>query len=518
MSAPSSERLLAAIAASSYDAIVSKDLRGIVTSWNRAAENLFGYAADEMIGASITRIIPADRLHEEDDILARVGRGEVLSHFETERITREGRRIPVSVTISPVRDDAGVVVGVSKIARDLSELHAHTREARRREALLESILDTVPDGLIVIDDRGIVRSLSHAAERMFGYPSAEIVGRNVSVLMPDGDAATHDGHMERYLTTGERRIIGSGRVVVGRRRNATTFPMELQIGEVNVPGAHLFTGFVRDLTERQDRERRLAELQAELLHVSRLSELGQMVSALAHEVNQPLTAIANYISGIRRLLAADTPPAPHQAPALIQAIERVGEQADRAHRIVKGLRSLVKKEGRPVQPEYLEPILQDTVAIALSGTGRQIILDLRIAPDSRAAVIDKVLIQQVLLNLIRNAVEAMTGEDGGAAPASRAPGRLTVATAKRGERVEISVADTGPGLPGRVRERLFQPFVTTKPDGLGVGLSICRSIVEAHGGELTVVSEAGAGTMFSFTVAGVGEGAGHAGGAADLDQ
>ena len=294
--------LLAAIAASSNDAIVGKDLNGTVTFWNEAAELLFGYTAAEMIGTSILRIVPPTRTQEEADILVKVRRGERLTHFETERQTRDGRVIPVSVTISPIRDNAGHIVGASKVARDLSETHRAAKELERRQALLQTILDIIPDGLIVINRAGIIQSFTHAAERIFGYAENEVIGRNVSVLMPGSDASSHNSYIGRYLDTGSARIIGIGRVVTGRRKDGSLFPMELQVGELKTSGAHLFTGFVRDLTQRYERDRRMAELQQELIHVSRLSELGQMVSALAHEISQPLTAIANYAGGMRRLL------------------------------------------------------------------------------------------------------------------------------------------------------------------------------------------------------------------------
>lgn len=479
--------LLTAIAASSNDAIVGKDLNGRVTYWNEAAERLFGFTAAEIIGQPIMLVIPPALADEEVSILERVRSGERLTHFETMRLTRSGEVIPVSLTISPILDATGGVVGISKIARGLGESQRLTEELRRREALLRSILDTVPDGLVVIGQAGLVQHFSPAAERMFGYRSDEIIGRNVNVLMPASHAAAHDSYLERYLSTGERRIIGIGRVVVGRRKDGTTFPMELQIGEMRVAGSRLFTGFVRDLTERQDRDRRLAELQSELLHVARLSELGQMVSALAHEVNQPLTAMANYLRGIRRLLSDDSP------PMLRQAIEKVAEQSERARGIVQSLRGLVRKESRPRQAESLEVMIQETSALVLIGTTRSVSLNLRIAADATHAFVDRVQIQQVLLNLMRNAVEAM---------GASAVRRLTVTTERYGDRVEIQVADTGPGLPEIVRARLFQPFVTTKPEGLGVGLSISRTIVEAHGGELTAESEAGGGTVFRFTVPG----------------
>jgi two-component system sensor kinase FixL len=478
--------LLAAIAASSNDAIVAKDLTGTVVYWNEGAQQLFGFTAQEMIGAPITRIVPPDRIDEETSILDRIRRGERLTHFETERLTRDGHTIPVSVTISPIRDAEGRIVGASKFARDLSEARRINNELQRREALLQSILDTVPDGLIVIDRQGIIQSFNMAAQRMFGFTSAEAVGRNVAALMPASHATSHDAYIDRFVATGERRIIGIGRVVVGLRKNGSTFPMELHIGEVAAPGTQLFTGSVRDLTAREDRERRLADLQSELIHVSRLSELGQMASALAHEVDQPLTAITNYARGVSRLLTDDVPRPLHEA------IGKMSEQAARAHAIVQSLRGMVRKDATPAQTVSLRTIIEEMSALALIGTGRSVDLDVRIGPDAAYALVDRVQMQQVLLNLMRNAVQAM----------EQSPvRRVTIATSRRGERVEIAVADTGPGLPETVQARLFQPFVTTKPSGLGVGLSICRAIVQAHGGELTAEPGPGGGTVFRFTVA-----------------
>lgn len=354
-----------------------------------------------------------------------------------------------------------------------------------REALLQSMLDIVPDGLVVIDTKGIVQSFSPSAERMFGYTAADVIDRNVSMLMPAPQGKAHDGYIDRYLATGERRIIGIGRIVVGRRKDGLTFPMELQIGEVEVAGAHMFVGFTRDLTQREDRERRIAELQAEVIHLSRVSDLGHMASAIAHEVNQPLAAIGNYLGGIRRLLTPDMP------PVLRQAIDKVGEQADRARNIVGSLRALVKKGTRPQYTENLETLIHETSALALIGTNQSVGLDLRVAPDATLASVDKVQIQQVLLNLMRNAIEAMDGST---------QNRLTIETTLQGDRIEIAVTDTGPGLPEAVQANLFQPFTTTKADGLGIGLSICSMIVQAHGGALSAETPPEGGARFRFTV------------------
>lgn len=476
---------LTAIVESTDDAIVGKDLNGIIISWNRAAEGMFGFKAAEIIGRPVTCIIPPERLDEEAAILERVRRGEKLVQFETERRCKDSSIIPVSLTISPIHGADGRIVGVSKIARDLSQLQRADQELQRREALLQSILDTVPDALVVIDERGIVQSFGVAAARLFGFSPDEVVGRNVSMLMPSPYREAHDSYLERYLATGERRIIGIGRIVVGQRKDGSTFPMELAVGEVILGKSRLFTGFVRDLTQRRERERRLSELQSELVHLSRLSELGQMASALAHEVNQPLTAISNYLSGVRRLLASG------KQVAAEQALARIAEQAERARQIIQRLRALVRRDTTEQRVESLPKVIEEASALALVGIGPGLRLDIRIADDAAEAVIDRIQIQQVLLNLMRNAAEAMAGS---------ARRELSVTTACVGDMVEISVTDTGPGLPETVRERLFQPFVTTKPAGMGVGLSVCRTIVEAHGGKVRAEEVPGGGTVFRFTV------------------
>jgi two-component system, LuxR family, sensor kinase FixL len=476
---------LAAIAESSDDAIVGKDLAGIVTAWNKAAETMFGYSAEEIIGQSITRIIPSDRIDEEVAILDRVHAGERIVHFETERRCKDGRIIPVTLTVSPIRDDQNRIVGISKIARDLSEMQNVHRDLKRREGLLRAILDAAPDALVVINKHGLIQSFSAAAERMFGYSPADVVGRNVSMLMPSPYRKGHDGYLAHYLETGERRIIGIGRVVVGQRKDGGQFPMELTVGEVDVLGTQLFAGFVRDLTKRQEREKRVNELQSELLHVSRVAELGQMVAALAHEVNQPLTAITAYLSGVRRLLATD------KHDAVPQAMERISEQADRARQIVKRIRDHVNKQETERQVENLLKLIEEACSLALVGVDQGLRLEIRVDETAAEVLVDKIQIQQVLLNLMRNAAEAMEGST---------RRELSIEGIRSGDMVRVSVADTGPGLPATVRARLFEPFVTTKTNGMGVGLSVSRTIIEAHGGNLHADDRVDGGTVFHFTI------------------
>jgi signal transduction histidine kinase len=239
--------------------------------------------------------------------------------------------------------------------------------------------------------------------------------------------------------------------------------------------------------EGREREHRLNELRSELIHVSRVSELGQMVSALAHEVNQPLTAVGNYLRACQRLVGAG------DTATLQAALAKASDEATRANAIVRRLRDSIKKTDSVRQAEALRPVLEETVELALVGAGqRDAGVEIRVDPLAGAGLIDRIQIQQVLLNLVRNALDATAGG---------ARLRLVVATAQAGDgMIELSVADNGPGLGGHVRERLFQPFVTTKSDGMGVGLSICHSIVEAHGGRIWAEDNPGGGTVFRFTV------------------
>jgi two-component system, LuxR family, sensor kinase FixL len=375
---------------------------------------------------------------------------------------------------------------------------ARTQEALSREAQMQSVLDTIPDAMIVIDEQGIMRSFSATAERLFGYGADEVLGKNVRLLMPSPYREAHDGYLHRYAVTGERRIIGIGRVVVGERKDGSTFPLELSVGEMRRGNQHFFTGFIRDLTERQKTEARLQELQSELVHVSRLTAMGEMASALAHELNQPLSAIANYMKGSRRLLEASTDA---NAPILREALEKASEQALRAGQVIRRLRDFVARGESERRVEDVKKLVEEASALALVGVkdkGVRVRFDFD--PKAEFVLADKVQIQQVLLNLIRNAVEAMQSS----------PRReLSIrAMLSADGMVEVSVADSGPGVAAAVREKLFQPFVTTKSSGLGVGLSICRSIVEAQGGHLWFADNRDGGAEFRFTLATRGAGTG----------
>lgn len=481
---------LAAIIASSDDAIVGKSLDGTVTDWNEAAERIFGYSAAEIIGRPIALLLPPGLEDEEREILHRISQGERIESFETRRLRKNGHIIDVSVTVSPVVDGDGNIIGASKIARDITASRKSQLTLLEREAHLQSVLDTVPDAMIVIDPKGIIQSFSKAAERLFGYSTQEAVGRNVKILMPEPDRSRHDRYLDRYMNTGERRIIGIGRLVIGQKRDGATFPMELAVGEVKLGERRFFTGFVRDLTEREQTQQKLQELQAELVHMARFTALGEMASTLAHELNQPLTAVASYLSGARRLIdngkAADLPLARG-------AIDSAAEQALRAGQIIRRLRDFVARGESEQKPEDIRALVEEACALALVGAREVgVRFTLSLAEGVPLVLADKVQVQQVVLNLMRNAIEAM---------AETAQRELTVAVLPVGDgRVQIDVADTGAGISPEIAAQLFQPFVTSKQTGMGLGLSISRTIVEAHGGRLWVDERPGGGTVFHMTL------------------
>ncbi|MCP4381184.1 MAG: PAS domain S-box protein [Hyphomicrobiales bacterium] len=374
-----------------------------------------------------------------------------------------------------------------------AEIEAFATDLIAREAHVKSILETVPEATVVIDETGIIQSFSSTAERLFGYDAADMIGENVAGLMPSPYREEHQQYIRRYLKTGERRIIGIGRVVVGQRSDGSTFPMELAVGEMRSGDARYFTGFVRDLTERQATEVRLQELQSELVHISRLTAMGEMASTLAHEINQPLSAITNYISGSRRLLEKSDNPA---AGKLRDALDKAGDQALHAGQIIRRLRDFVSRGESEKRAESLTKLIEEATALALVGAKeRGIRVRFDIAPGVDHVLADRVQIEQVLLNLVRNAIEAMSDSEAG----ERA---LTMAAEPIAEdgMIEVRVSDTGPGIAPEIADKLFTPFMTTKEHGMGVGLSISRTIVAAHGGSISVDSEPGVGTTFCFTL------------------
>ena len=368
-------------------------------------------------------------------------------------------------------------------------------QSAAREAHLASILATVPDAMIVIDEHGGVQSFSPTAERLFGYRENEVRGKNIKMLMPTPYRENHDGYLAHYLHTGEKRIIGIGRVVVGERKDGSTFPMELAVGEMRANDVRFFTGFIRDLSDRQKTEVRLQELQSELVHISRLTAMGEMASALAHELNQPLSAIANYMKGSRRLLESRDD---EQLTLVRDAIDKAAEQSLRAGQIIRRLRDFVARGETERQVESIKKLIEEASVLALVGAKDQgVRVTFKLDPHLDRVLADKVQIQQVILNLMRNAIDAME-------TSARRELILMAAPAADGM-VSVSVSDTRSGIAPEIMSQLFQPFITTKRQGMGVGLSISRTIIEGHGGRIWAEANPAGGTVFHFTLRTVSE-------------
>ena len=359
------------------------------------------------------------------------------------------------------------------------------------EAHLRSILATVPDAMVVIDEEGVILSFSAAAERMFGYAEAEVVGRNVKMLMPSPDRERHDQYLLNYMTTGKRKIIGIGRVTTALHRDGTTFPIELSVGEAWLGDRRIFTGFIRDLTERQETLLRLQDLQTELAHVGRVSEMGTLASSLAHELNQPLTAVASYCESARDLLDGES--GAETLAMVREALDEAAQQAIRAGQIVRRLRDFMSHGEMERRPESLQRLINEANALALVGSREHgIDVKLTLDPSADQVLVDRIQIQQVLVNLIRNAIDSMMVSD------MRC---LSLSTALNPDgMVEVIVEDTGAGITDAIAAQLFQPFVTSKENGMGIGLSICRTIVEAHGGRIWFEPGTDRGTAFHFTL------------------
>ncbi|MGI9520317.1 MAG: two-component system sensor histidine kinase NtrB [Hyphomicrobiaceae bacterium] len=360
-----------------------------------------------------------------------------------------------------------------------------TDEARKR---LEAIIDASVFAIVTIDVDGVIEDFNLAAEKMFGYASTDVLGQNVSILMPEPYRSLHDAYLRDYLNTGERKIIGIGREVMGLRRDGSHFPIHLTVSEVQLSDRRLFTGMIEDISQRVDAEQRVEQLQKELIHVARLSAMGELASALAHELNQPLTAITNYSNAARRLIATQKP------ELAIDLVLKASDQALRAGEIIRRLRQFVESGETERSVLDLEPVVREAANLGLVGArAARVNFRFSAATDLPRVIIDRIQIQQVVQNLVRNAVDALEGWHGDREVA------VDLARAASGD-VVISVVDNGPGLAPEVRDKLFQPFITTKANGMGVGLSVCRNIVEAHGGQITAGDGKEGGACFNVVL------------------
>jgi two-component system sensor kinase FixL len=353
------------------------------------------------------------------------------------------------------------------------------------EGLRTTILNTVPDGILTIDTRGRIQSINPAVERLFSYPSHRIIGHDVSELIEGPPGLHHRLQLAAHSLVSKPACWE----LDARRADGTTFPIELSAGRFNLLGAEHYTIVIRDITSRREADARDRQRQAELAHVSRVSLAGEMAAGLAHELSQPLTAIIAYARGCLRLLAGSV-----AEPALLhEGVAGVVQQAQRAGDVLDRLREFVRGgEFRQTLTE-IEPLIDAAVSLTRSEAMQQKVeIEAKVDPGLPAVLADQVQIEQVLLNLLRNAMEAME--------AANSEQRSIIVEARRNRKyaIEISVADSGPGIAAEVTDTIFEPFITTKPLGMGMGLSISRAIIESHGGSLRMVRGARSGAIFVF--------------------
>lgn len=343
------------------------------------------------------------------------------------------------------------------------------------EARLLSVLDTAADGIIVIDEAARILVFNKACEAMFGLPAADVLGENVKIVMPTEYAMEHDSYISNYIGTGVKKIIGIGREVRGRHSDGTIFPLELSVGEAQTPAGRQFIGILRDLRPRKESEQRLAELQSELVHLARVSAIDEMGAAIAHELNQPLTALLLYLQAVRRA---------HARGIDINAqvgdiLDKAAGEAERAGHIIQRMRQFVEKREPERHLRQLDPLIDDAIDLTLLGQRHRIRIDREQAPVLPPVTVDPVQIQQIVVNLVRNAIEAATQCEGDE-PAIRIVTRLT------GTDVRLDVHDNGPGIAPESLPKLFQAFASSKRRGMGLGLAISRTIAQNHGGDLIV--------------------------------
>ncbi|SIN60754.1 two-component system, LuxR family, sensor kinase FixL [Parasphingorhabdus marina DSM 22363] len=461
---------------------------------NQAGLDLIGVSRFEDLPEGAPLCLIHEQYHEEYlkdlDQVFRCNKQTNFRPIHFEMTSLNGSVHLMECRLAPLFDRNGDTEAVVSTCRDITDWRAALDRSERSGSIVQSILDTVPDAMVVADEQGLITSFSKAAQTLFGYAEQEVVGQNVRILMPEYHAANHDRFMQRYLETGTKRIIGKGREVEGLKKDGTVFPMRLDVGEAIAGDDRLFTGFIVDLTDKKATEGELQALQAELLHASRLSAVGTLASALAHEINQPLTAIANYLSAARDLVDEGD----HiNREFLGEALQESVSESLRAGKIIRRLREFVSKGEMKRQQLSIAQLVEDATTLGLVGAyDKGVESTVRIAPDTNHVFVDRVQIQQVMVNLMRNAIEAM---------ADSSVKKLTITVNSIPENaVQISVSDTGSGIDPEVGERIFDPFASTKRGGMGLGLSICRTIIEAHEGKITVEPNPEGGTIFRVTL------------------
>jgi PAS domain S-box-containing protein len=464
---------LDAIINTTVDAIIVIDARGIIEAFNPAAERMFGYPAAEVLGRNVSLLMPSPHHEEHDGYLQRyaaTGEAKVIGigrEFSGRR--RDGTLFPVNLSVGEM-----LIEGQRKFTGLLHDLTARTRlesQLRASEARWRAIIDSAVDGIVVIDAQGLVESFNPGAERLFGYSEAEVIGRNVSMLMPSPYREEHDGYIARYLATGRAKIIGIGREVTAQRKDGTTFPVRLSVAEINIAGERKFTGILHDLSARMRMEDLLREQTA-------LARLGEMAGLIAHEVKNPLAGIRGAIQVVGSRMAPDAP----DGAILKEIISRI----DSLDRMMKDLLLFA----RPPSPKRLATdvgaLIASTAALLGQDPSLQAV-DVEVVGSAPPVPADADMLKIVFQNLLINSGHAMQGS-----------GRIRVVLRAAEGMVHIAFTDSGPGIPAEIREKIFVPFFTTKSRGTGLGLPTAKRLIEAHDGQISIDSPPAGGTTVNI--------------------
>lgn len=465
------EPILQSIFESAVDGIIVIDGKGIIKAFNPAAERLFGYGAAEVLGQNVKLLMPSPDRERHDSYIGNYLKTGVPKIIGTGREVRgcrkDGTTFPLHLSVGRMEIEGEPAF--TGILHDLSRRVEIEEALRKSQDQLRSIVESAVDGIVVIDDRGVIQAFNPAAERMFGYTVSEVLGKDVSMLMPNPDREEHDVYLKHYLTSGTQKVIGIGRDVIGLKKDGTRFPVHLSVGEMRSAGKRSFTGILHDLSDRVSLEQRLAEQKS-------LATLGEMAAVVAHEVKNP-------IAGIRGALQVITSRMPHDQrdrPILMDIIARL----DALNRIVQDMLMFARPRALRREPVPLGMLLRDTASF-IERDPTMSHLDISVSGATDIAG-DREMLQVVFQNILMNAAQAMEGQ-----------GQIDVTISDVDGWCRIAVADRGPGMPEDVREKAFDAFFTTKHRGTGLGLSIAKRVVEAHGGAIHIVVPPTGGTTIS---------------------
>jgi two-component system, LuxR family, sensor kinase FixL len=472
-SAAAAGAILASLLEASDDAVITTDLSGIVSRWSSGAARLYGFSADGIVGRSIDLLLPEGTHPTLTSEYARVNSGERVDLGETVHRTRDGRLLDVSATLSPVRDEAGQVVAVLSVSRDMRRQKQSEAELQSSQERWRALLASAVDGIVVIDAGGRIEAFNPAAERMFGYTEPEVIGRDVTVLMPSPYREEHASYMSRYLRGGEARIIGKGREVTGRRRDGATFPVHLAVGEMVLQGERKFTGILHDLTTRARMEDQLREQAA-------LVRLGEMAAVIAHEVKNPLAGIRGAI----QVIGGRLPPDSAEAGVSKEIVARIDALDD----LMKDMLLFARPPQPKLLPVDVRALINTTVEL-LSADPAMTDVEVAVTGDSPTVAADAGLLKIVFVNLLMNGAHAMQGQ-----------GRIDVTIAEERDACVVTFRDAGPGIPSEVREKVFTPFFTTKARGTGLGLPTARRLADAHRGNISIDCPPQGGTAVTVRV------------------